>query len=130
MFIFFSHFNLWLASLLNRLAMVGWLPITCSQLPSGGDFVTIKCQAKINKMRNLKQQITRVTATCGSCVLPPVLPCLSWFVCPVLLTLICLFVVRWGIFYNFFLSWVGFANSLTKHWYAGRLVQLWQCACK
>ena len=36
------------------------------------------------------------------------------------------FVVRWGIFKNFFCFCVGFASSLTKLW----LVRLWQCACK
>ena len=63
-------------------------------------------------------------------MLPPVLPCLPWFVGLFDTTFFIAFVVRWGIFLNFFFSWVGFASSLTKLWLQRWLVRLWQCACK
>ena len=57
----------------SRAVLIGEVVMLClitfRQLPLVAICETINCQAKINKMRNLKQQINHATATGDSCVL-------------------------------------------------------------
>jgi hypothetical protein len=68
-----------------------------------------------------RNPVLRLRQGYGACtLLPPVLPCLPWFVGLFVTIIFFVFLSCGGAFFKIsFFSWVGFASSLTKLWSAG-----------
>ena len=91
---------------------------------SGLESLTFPFSTKFLRSKDLRFTTSPAIATYT--LLPPVLPCLPWFIGLYVTTFFIVFCRAVGHFKNFFCFCVGFASSLTKLW----LVRLWQCACK
>src|SRR5690606_5460624 len=76
-------------------------------------------------LRSTDLRFTTSPAIATYTLLPPVLPCLPWFVGLFVAAFFIVFCRALGHFLKFLFSCVGFASSLTKLW----IVRLWQCAC-
>src|SRR5690554_1840083 len=90
----------------------------------------LSCPFSTKFLRCTDLRFTTSPAIATYTLLPPVLPCLPWFVGLFVVVSLIVFCRAVGHFLKFLFSCVGFASSLTKLWPVLGLVRLWQCACK
>ena len=95
---------------------------------SGLEALSSPFSTKFLKSTDLRFTTTPAIATYT--LLPPVLPCLPWFVGLFVAVIFIVFCRAVGHFLKFLFSCVAFASSLTELWLQRWLVRLWQCACK